>query len=210
MSDVNPIRVLIADDHPIVRKGLHLMIKYEPGLETVGEACNGVEAVEQFRIHQPDVALIDLRMPQMGGVEVIRAIRRQFANACLIILTTYDGDEDIFRGLQAGARGYLLKDATCDELLDAIRAVHAGKQCIPSAIGEKLAARLGHPQLSHREQEVVQLMAKGMNNLEIATAMGIAEGTVKYHVNNIFGKLQVSDRTQAVIVALKRGIASLD
>lgn len=204
------IRVLVADDHPVVRTGLTLMIRYESGIIAVAEASTGIEAVELFRQHQPDITLMDLRMPQMNGVQAIAAIRQEFADARIIILTTYDGDEDIYRGLQAGARGYLLKDASCDELLDAIRKVHAGQKYIPTAVGEKLVERLGHPQLSDSEQEVLKRLAKGMSNQEIAEALSIAEGTVKFHVNNILSKLQVSNRTQAVIVALKRGLASLD
>lgn len=204
------IRVLVADDHPVVRTGLTLMIKYESGVITVAEASTGTEAVELFRLHQPDITLMDLRMPQMNGVEAIAAIRQEFPEARIIILTTYDGDEDIYRGLQAGARGYLLKDASCDELLDAIRKVHAGQKYIPNAVGEKLVERLGNPQLSDSEQEVLRRLAKGMSNQDIAEALSIAEGTVKFHVNNILSKLRVSNRTQAVIVALKRGLVSLD
>lgn len=209
MSQEHSIRVLIADDHPVVRTGLALMLKYEPDMEAVAEASNGHEAVELFRLHQPDVTLMDLRMPQMEGVEAIATIRAEFPAARIILLTTYDGDEDIYRGLRAGAKGYLLKDASCDELLEAIRVVHAGRSRIPPEVGAKLAERMSNPELSVREQEVVRLMATGKSNQEIGTALGITEGTVKFHVNNILSKLQVNDRTQAVIKALKRGIASL-
>lgn len=209
MSQEHSIRVLIADDHPVVRTGLALMLKYEPDMEAVAEASNGHEAVELFRLHQPDVTLMDLRMPQMEGVEAITTIRAEFPAARIILLTTYDGDEDIYRGLRAGAKGYLLKDASCDELLEAIRVVHAGRSRIPPEVGAKLAERMSNPELSVREQEVVRLMATGKSNQEIGTALGITEGTVKFHVNNILSKLQVNDRTQAVIKALKRGIASL-
>lgn len=209
MSQEHSIRVLIADDHPVVRTGLALMLKYEPDMEAVAEASNGREAVELFRLHQPDVTLMDLRMPQMEGVEAIATIRAEFPAARIILLTTYDGDEDIYRGLRAGAKGYLLKDASCDELLEAIRVVHAGRSRIPPEVGAKLAERMSNPELSDREQEVVRLMATGKSNQEIGTALGITEGTVKFHVNNILSKLQVNDRTQAVIKALKRGIASL-
>lgn len=209
MSQEHSIRVLIADDHPVVRTGLALMLKYEPDMEAVAEASNGHEAVELFRLHQPDVTLMDLRMPQIEGVEAIATIRAEFPAARIILLTTYDGDEDIYRGLRAGAKGYLLKDASCDELLEAIRVVHAGRSRIPPEVGAKLAERMSNPELSVREQEVVRLMATGKSNQEIGTALGITEGTVKFHVNNILSKLQVNDRTQAVIKALKRGIASL-
>ncbi len=208
MSPTN-IRVLIVDDHPVVRTGLALMIKYEPEMEVAAEAGDGAEAVQLFRQHQPDVTLMDLRMAGMGGVDTINAIRQEFPNACIIILTTYDGDEDIYRGLQAGARGYLLKGTGCDQLLDAIRKVHAGQTHIPAEVGAKLAIRLSRPQLSKREQEVLRLLATGMSNREIATTLSIGEGTIKFHVNNILNKLQVSDRTQAALIALKRGIADL-
>jgi DNA-binding NarL/FixJ family response regulator len=209
MSQENSIRILIADDHPVVRTGLALMLKYEPDMEAVAEASNGKEAVEMFRLHQPDVTLMDLRMPQMEGVEAITTIRAEFPTARIILLTTYDGDEDIYRGLRAGAKGYLLKDASCEQLLEAIRVVHAGRSRIPPSVGAKLAERMGNPELSDREREVVRLMATGKSNQEIGTALGITEGTVKFHVNNILSKLKVNDRTQAVIVALKRGIASI-
>lgn len=208
MSEAN-IRVLIADNHPIVLNGLAMMIKYEPGMEMVGQASNGIEVVQLFRQLVPDVTLMDLRMPEMNGVDAIITIRQEFPDARAIVLTIYDGDEDIYRGLQAGARGYLLKDAPIDELLLAIRKVYAGHKYVPSGVGEKLAERLSSPQLSDREQEVLRLVASGKNNLEIATALGITEGTVKFHVNNLLSKLKVSDRTRAAIVALKRGIANL-
>lgn len=208
MSQAN-IRVLIADDHPIVRTGLAMMIKYESGMEMVAQASNGVQAVQLFRLLLPDVTLMDLRMPEMNGVDAIISIRQEFPDARVIVLTTYDGDEDIYRGLQAGARGYLLKDAPIDELLSAIRKVYAGQKYIPLEVGEKLAERLSSPQLSDREQEVLCLVASGKSNLEIATALDITEGTVKYHVNNLLSKLKVSDRTKAAILALKRGIANL-
>lgn len=209
MSQEDSIRVLIADDHPVVLTGLALMIEYEPGMETVGEARSGQEVVELFRRHQPDVTLMDLRMPQMNGVEAIAAIRNEFLEARIIVLTTYDSDEDIYLALRAGAKGYLLKDATCDQLLSAIRVVHTGRSSIPPSVGAKLAERITNQDLSDREREVVRLMATGKSNLEIAAVLNIAEGTVKFHVNNILSKFQVSDRTQAVIKALKRGIASL-
>ncbi|BAZ11725.1 two component transcriptional regulator, LuxR family protein [Calothrix sp. NIES-4071] len=208
MSQGN-IRVLIADNHPIVLAGLAMIIEYEPGIEMVAQANNGIEAVQLFRQLQPDVTLMDLRMPEMNGVDAIITIRQEFPNACIIVLTIYDGDEDIYRGLQAGARGYLLKDAPTDELLLAIRKVYAGNKYVPAEVGEKLAERFSNPQLSKREQEVLRLVASGKNNLEIATALGITEGTVKFHINNLLSKLKVSDRTTAAILALKRGIANL-
>lgn len=209
MSQEDSIRVLIADDHPVVLTGLALMIEYEPGMETVGEAKSGQEVVELFRRHQPDITLMDLRMPQMNGVEAIATIRNEFQEARIIVLTTYDSDEDIYLALRAGAKGYLLKDATCEQLLSAIRDVHTGRSSIPPSVGAKLAERMVNRDLSDREREIVCLMATGKTNQEIAAILNIAEGTVKFHVNNILSKFQVSDRTQAVIKALKRGIASL-
>jgi two-component system, NarL family, response regulator len=199
------IRVLIADDHPIVRHGLARMIDLTDGMEVVAEAETGVEAVRLFRQHQPDVALIDLRMPEMNGVDAIIAIREEFPNAQIAILTTYDTDEDIFRGLQSGAKGYLLKDSKMSELLDAIRKLHAGQKYI----GAKLAERMSLPQLSDREREVLQQMSQGKANQEIGIELSISESTVKYHINNILSKLGVSDRTQAVLLAIKRGITNL-
>jgi two-component system NarL family response regulator len=210
MKQGNPIRVLIADDHPVVRTGLALMLKYEPGMETVGEAGSGREAVALFRLHRPDVTLMDLRMPDMDGVEAITTIRAEFPAARIILLTTYDGDEDIYQGLRAGARAYLLKDVPCEELLETIRMVHAGQKCITVEVGARLAERIDGPELTEREREVLRLMATGRSNQEIGAALFITEGTVKFHVNNILSKLGVNDRTQAVIAALKRGIASLD
>lgn len=204
-----PIRILIVDDHPVVRSGLALMIKYEPGMETAAEASSGTEAIAQFRQHSPDVTLMDLRLGDMNGVDVIATIRQEFSDARIIILTTYDTDEDIYRGLKIGAKGYILKDAPLDELLKAIRIVHTGRQYIPPEVGEKLAERLSRPQLSERERDVLQLMAQGSSNQSIAESLHIAENTVKYHVTNILSKLGVSDRTQAVILALRRGIANL-
>jgi two-component system, NarL family, response regulator len=209
MSQSTTIRVLIADDHSIVRQGLATIINRDPEMNAIAQAENGQQAIELFRQHQPDVTLMDLRMPQVGGVEAISAICAEFKSARIIVLTTYDGDEDIYRGLHSGARGYLLKDAKPKELLNAIRLVADGQQYIPPEVGAKLVQRLSNPELSDRELEVLGLMAQGMSNLDIATALFIGESTVKSHVNRIFSKLGVSDRTQAVIVAVKRGIISL-
>lgn len=203
------IRVLIADDHPVVRLGLKSLIDYESDFELAGEASNGIEAIALFRDYQPDVALIDLRMPVMDGVEAISKIRDEFPKAKIIILTMYDGDEDIYRALQAGAKSYLLKNSLSEELVATINQVNDGRSYIPTAVGAKLAERIIYSQLSPREQEVINLIAKGKSNLEIGNVLNIAEGTVKYHVNNILSKLQVHDRTQAVITAVKRGITTL-
>ena len=203
------IRILIADDHPVVRDGLAGVIEEQDDMAVVGQAGTGPEALALYREHCPDVTLMDLRMPGMSGVETITAIRRQFPAARAIILTTYDTDEDIYRGLQAGAKAYLLKDIGRQVLLETIRAVHAGQTPVSSEVGAKLAGRLGYEQLSDRELEVLRLMVRGLCNQEIAGALFIAESTVKFHVNHILSKLNAGDRTQAVITALKRGLASL-
>lgn len=208
MSQSTMIRVLIADDHSIVRQGLATIVNRDPEMTVVAQAENGQQAIDRFREHQPDITLMDLRMPQVEGVEAIRTICAEFKSARIIVLTTYDGDEDIYRGLHAGAQGYLLKDAKPNELLNAIRTVACGQQYIPPEVGAKLVQRLSNPELSDRELEVLGLMAQGMSNLDIATALVIGESTVKSHVNRILSKLGVSDRTQAVIVAVKRGIVS--
>nr|CAA9281180.1 Two-component transcriptional response regulator, LuxR family [uncultured Armatimonadetes bacterium] len=206
----NPIRILITDDHPVVREGLAAMIERRPDMTVVGEAGNGLEAVERFRSCQPDVALMDLRMPEMDGVEAITAIRREFPAARIIVLTTFDGDEDIYRGLRAGARGYLLKDAGREGLLEAIRAVHAGQSWIPPDVASKLAERVTGPDLTAREMDVLSLLAQGRSNQAIAALLFISEATVKTHVNSILTKLGVADRTQAVTTALRRGIVHLE
>jgi two-component system NarL family response regulator len=208
-SPTPPIRVLIVDDHAIVRKGLATIINSDPEMTVIAQAEDGQQAIALYREHQPDITLMDLRMPNMGGVEAISAICAEFKQARITVLTTYDGDEEIFRGLQAGAQGYLLKDAKPGELLNAIRAIHNGQKYLPPAVGAKLFQRMSHPELSERELEVLRLMAQGMGNQDIGVALSIGESTVKSHVNRILSKLGVSDRTQAVIVAFKRGLVSL-
>ncbi|MDZ7966127.1 MAG: response regulator transcription factor [Nostoc sp. DedSLP03] len=209
MSQSTKIRVLIVDDHAIVRKGLATIINRDPEMTAIAQAEDGQQAIAAFREYQPDITLMDLRMPKMGGVEAIMAICAEFKQARIAVLTTYDSDEDIYRGLQAGAQGYLLKDAKPSELLNAIRAIHNGQKYIPPEVGAKLLQRISNPELSERELEVLRLMAQGMGNQEIATVLSIGESTVKSHVNRILSKLGVSDRTQAVITAVKRGIVSL-
>jgi two-component system NarL family response regulator len=209
MSQATTIRVLIADDHAIFRQGLATIINRDPDMNVIAQAENGEQAIALFEKHQPDVTLMDLRMPEMEGVAAISAICAIAKSARIIVLTTYDSDEDIYRGLQAGAKGYLLKETEPDELLNAIRTVHRGQQYIPPDVGAKLAQRLSNPELSERELEVLHSLAQGMSNAEIATALSIGEGTVKSHVNRILNKLDVGDRTQAVIVAVKRGIVNL-
>ncbi len=209
MSQSTNIRVLIVDDHSIIRQGLATIINRDPEMTVIAQAEDGRQAIDLFREYQPDVTLMDLRMPQMAGVEAITAICAEFKPARIIVLTTYNGDEDIYRGLQAGAQGYLLKDAKPNELLNAIRTIHRGQQYIPPEVGAKLVQRMSNPELSERELEVLRLMAQGMSNLDISTALSIGESTVKSHVNRILSKLGVNDRTQAVIVAVRRGIVSL-
>jgi DNA-binding NarL/FixJ family response regulator len=209
MSRTTAIRVLLVDDHAIVRQGLAAMIENEPNMTVVGQVGNGLEAIALYRQLQPDITLMDLQMPQMSGADATLAICTEFAQARIIILTTYDGDEDIYRALRAGAKGYLLKDAEPDALLSAIQLVHSGQQYIPSEVAAKLVQRMNIPELSDREQEVVRQMALGLSNHDIGVALSITESTVKFHINRILSKLGVSDRTQAVITALKRGLAKL-
>ncbi len=208
MNQPNIIRVLIADDHSVVAHGLVLLLECELDITVIGQARNGYEALELFRLHQPDITLMDLRMPQLDGVAAITAIRAEFNDARIIVLTTYDGDEAIYRGLRAGAKGYLLKDAEPEELMAAIRTVHSGRKYIPPNIGAKLVERMSNPELSDRELEIVLLMVDGKSTQEISAALSIAESTVKFHINNILSKLGVNDRTQAVIAAMKRGIVN--
>ena len=210
MPRPNPIRLLIADDHLVVRMGLRSMIDTQPDMVVVAEAMNGRQAVEMFQQHAPDIVLIDLRMPLMSGLEAVKAIRQQSADARLIVLTMYDGDEDIYRAFQAGARAYLLKDMVGEQMLEAIREVYAGRRHIPPEIGARLAERLPLSELTAREVEVLTLIVKGLTNSDIAGVLKISKGTVKIHVNNIYGKLGVNDRTQATTTALQRGIVHLD
>lgn len=208
-SSVSPIRILLADDHSVLRQGLALILNTQTDMTVVGEASNGEEAIALYRRYQPDVALIDLKMPDVDGIQVIARIRAESPRARLIILTTYDRSADIARALQAGARAYLVKDTSAQELLACIRQVHRGHKHIPPKIGAKLAETLVEPELSPREIEVLQLLAAGRTNQEIATALFISESTVKFHIAHIFSKLNVTDRIQATLVALQRGLADL-
>ncbi len=204
------IRVLVVEDHHVVRQGLVALLSVADGLEVVGEAADGVEAIAQFRKHQPAITLIDLRMPRLSGVEVIERVRMETPGARFIVLTTYDGDEDIYRALQAGARAYLLKGMTSEELIATIRAVHAGRQHIPAAVAQRLAERIGTEELTQRELDVLEQIVYGRSNKEIATELKISEATVKTHINSLLSKLGVSDRTQAATAALQRGIVPLE
>jgi two-component system NarL family response regulator len=204
------IRIMIVEDHAIVRQGLAALLRMVPEFVIVAEAEDGRQAIELYRKHQPDVTLMDLRLPQMNGVDAIGRIRLEFPQARIIVLTTFDGDEDIFRALQAGARGYLLKGMTGEELNEAIRSVYAGKSRIPAPVAERLAERMSAPALTSRETEVLELIVGGNSNKEIASALSISEATVKTHINSLLGKLGVTDRTQAATTALQRGIVHLD
>jgi DNA-binding NarL/FixJ family response regulator len=204
------IRVLVADDHPVVRAGLSAVIAQQSDLELVAEAENGARAVALFREQRPDVALMDLRMPLMDGVEAIRAITTEFPDARILALTTYEGDADIRRALEAGASGYLLKDMLLTEVLTAVRAVHRGERVIPIAVAARLAEFPERSDLTEREVEVLQLVARGLSNKEVARAIGRTDETVKIHLKNAFAKLAVADRTEAVTVALTRGLIHLD
>ena len=200
------IRLLIVEDHNVVRQGLVALLNVVEGLEVVGEAADGVEAIAEYRKSRPDITLVDLRLPKLSGVEVIQRIRMEAPHARLIVLTTYDGDEDIYRALKAGAKGYLLKGMTTQELIATIREVHAGRAHIPPAIAEKLAERMGTEDLTPREAEVLEQIVNGKSNKEIATELAISEATVKTHINSLLSKLGVTDRTQAATAAIRRGI----
>ncbi|HEX8271485.1 MAG TPA: response regulator transcription factor [Longimicrobiaceae bacterium] len=210
MDEPAGIRVLAVDDHPLIRAGVGAVIGGEPGMELVAEGASGEEAVELFRRHRPDVVLMDLGMPGMGGVEAIRAIVAEFPDARLVALTTFDGDEDIHRALAVGARGYVLKDMLRGELPDVIRSVAAGRRAIPPDVAGRLAEHAPRVALTRRELEVLGLMADGMSNPQIGRALVRSEETVKVHVRHILEKLGTDDRTAAVTIALQRGILHLD
>ena len=203
------IRVLITDDHSVVREGLVSLISHKADMTVVGEAANGREAVELWKEHRPDVTLLDLRMPELDGVGSIKEIRASDEKARIVVLTTFDGDEDIYRAIQAGAKGYLLKDAPREALMDCIRRVHAGETCVPVYLASKLAERVSGKTVSEREIDVLKLLAQGRSNKEIGSALFISEGTVKSHVKGIFAKLNVISRTEAVANATRRGLIQL-
>jgi DNA-binding NarL/FixJ family response regulator len=204
------IRVMLVDDHPIVREGLAAIIERRADMTVVAEADNGREALDRYREHRPDVTLMDLRMPEMDGVAAIQTIRKDFPEARILVLTTYDGDDDIYRALHSGARGYLLKDERRDKLLDAIRAVHAGQKYLPASVVTKLGEHVSSAPITERERTVLRLIAEGKSNHDIGTTLFISEGTVKGHVVNLLSKLEANDRTQAVTNAIKRGILHID
>ncbi len=204
------IRVLCVDDHPIVRKGIASLLANESDMKLVGEASSGREALEVYRAMQPDITLMDLRLPDLDGIAATRLIRDESPNARIIALTSYDGDQEIYRALEAGARGYLLKEMVHTDVLRAIRVVHSGTRLIPTEVAERLAEYFPQIVLTEREVEVLSFVARGMANKDIAHRLGTASGTIKMHVQNILSKLGAADRTHAVTIALERGILHLN
>jgi two-component system NarL family response regulator len=210
MAKRKPIRLLVVDDHHVVRSGLAASLGLEDDLAVIAEAGQADEAVAQFRKHQPDVVLMDLRLPGANGIAAVTALRSQWPEARVLMFTTFEGEEDIYRAMQAGARGYLLKSAPREELLAAIRAVAAGERHLPPALAQRLAGRISTPEVSDREREVLQLMARGKANKEIAAALGISEETVKRHASNLFVKMGVADRAQATSEGIRRGLIRVE
>ena len=203
------VRVFLADDHCVVRKGLIAMLTEEPDMEVVGESETGLGASEGYRLHRPDVLLLEPRLLMPDGSDVVTAIRNEFPAAIILVLTTFDGDDDIYRAFRAGAKGYLLKNATFDQIVRAVRDLHQGKTCVPAAVAAKLAMRAESPNLTQRELDVLELLVSGQANREIAKSLFVSEETVKTHVKNLLAKLGAEDRTHAVTVALKRGLVRL-
>ena len=203
------IRILTVDDHPLLRKGIATLVNTEPDMKLVAEASNGQEAIESFRVHRPDVTLMDIQMPGFNGIEAICEIQREFPDARIIVLTTYTGDAQVLRALKAGARAYVLKGHVHRELLEAIRAVHAGQKKIPPDVAAELAEHATDDELTSREIDVLRLIASGNSNKLIADQLSIGEATVKSHVTNILSKLGANDRAHAVTIGLKRGIIEL-
>lgn len=210
MKQPDSIRLLVVDDHQAFRMGLVAIVNENEGMQVVAEAGTGSQAIELCRTCCPDVVLMDLRLPGLSGVEATIAIRKEFPQCRIIVITTYDGDEDIYRALQSGAQGYLLKDMSKEEMVEAIQAVHAGKHRIPPNVANRLAARMGRPEITPREIEVLQLVVKGKSNKEIGADLGITEDTVKGHLKSVYTKLGVNDRTQAAMSALQHGIMHLE
>jgi len=209
MTNANCIRVLSVDDHPVFREGVGAIINYQADMSLVGTASNGREGIEAFRALRPDITLMDLRLPDLSGLDLMIAIRSEFPDARVIVLTTCEGDVEVLRALKAGARGYLLKSMPSQQMLDMIRQVHSGKKCVPGKIAVGLAEHLGDEALSQREVEVLQQVAGGNRNRQIAAKLFIGEDTVKVHLKNIMDKLGANDRTQSVAIAARRGIIQL-
>jgi two-component system NarL family response regulator len=211
MSDAGgSIRVMLADDHAIVRNGVAQILNEENGITVVAQASDGIEAVEVFARERPDVTLVDLRMPKLEGVQVVEQIRARFPDAAIIILTTYDTDNDIERALRAGAKAYLVKDVSPQDLVACVRAVHAGRTWVSPNVAAKLVAHVTNVRLTQRELAVLRLLAAGNSNREVAEALGITDGTVKIHVAHLFSKLDVTSRTEAITTALRRGLVRID
>ena len=206
----NAIRVMLVDDHSAFRKGMAALIESEPDLQVVAETGDGHEALAVYRQNQPDVVLMDLRLPGIGGVEATLAIRKEFPDARVIVLTTFDTDEDIYRAIQSGAKSYLLKDTPDDELAATIRSVHAGKQMLSDKLARRLAERQQRPELTQREMDVLQMLIRGRSNKEIGGSLFLCEDTVKAHFKTLFAKLKVQDRTEAAIYAIRHGIVHLE
>jgi len=209
MSAAPRIRVFCVDDHPLMREGIATVIRNEPDMQLVAEASTGHDAIRGFREHRPDVTLMDVRMPDMGGIDALLAIRTEFANARVIMLTTFEGDAEIKRALEAGAQGYMLKSMPRKQLVDVIRKVHRGQKHIPNEVAAQLMEHLGAETLSKREVEVLQKVAAGNRNSDIAALLFISEETVKGHVKHIMEKLGASDRTEAVAIGIRRGFIHL-
>ena len=209
MKGTQPIRVMCVDDHRLVCEGVAALINQQPDMEVIARAANGEQAVALYREHQPDVTLMDLELPVMSGLEAIRAIRREYQNARIIVLTVHQSEEDIFRAVEEGAATYLLKDSLVDEVADRIRAVHLGRNHLSPDIKARLDERKSHKPLSTRELQIVELIAKGMRNKEIAAVLGISDETVPVHMRRLFAKLGVNDRTAALAVALRRGLVRI-
>lgn len=209
MEDVKKVKVLVVDDHPLMRVGIAAIIDARPDMTAVAQTGSGEEAVKLFEQHRPDITLMDLRLPGMSGVNAIRTIRSRHAQARFVVLTTYEGDEDIYQALAAGAQGYMIKGMPHEALIDALRRVHAGGRFLPPPVKLALASRTPDADLSSRERQVLALLVRGKSNNKIAVELGITEATVKCHVSVILRRLDVSDRTQAVVVALQRGLLHL-